>query len=124
MRKRNALIIVLALSMMLVFTGCSDRTKMIGRWNVTKVTSGELEMNKAELEELGLSSAGYIMFKKSGNCVLSLLGDEYEGTWTYDEQTGEASIVYDEESRTGVATRADKVVTFIDSEGNEYTMEK
>lgn len=125
MRNRKTLLIIaMMLSVMLVFTACSDRTKMLGRWNVTKITAGDLVMEADELEELGLTSAGFLKLNKSGSCVVNLLGDEYEGTWEFNESDGTATVTYDDGSKQGSAVRKDKVITFTDAEGNEYEMQK
>lgn len=121
-RTKKFLVLALALIMVLALTACSDETKMIGRWNITKVTAGDLVMDQDELSELGLDSAGYLKLNKSGSCVVNLLGDEYEGTWELNG-SGEAEISYGGAMK-GKATRNDKVLTFIDSSGNEYEMEK
>ncbi|MBQ0005334.1 MAG: hypothetical protein KBS68_05705 [Clostridiales bacterium] len=119
---KRILALVLALVMVFALTGCSDEIKMVGRWNITKVTAGDFVMDQDELNDLGLSSAGYLKLNKSGSCVVNLLGDEYEGTWELNDN-GEAVVTYGKDLK-GTATRDDKVITFIDSAGNEYEMEK
>lgn len=119
---KRILALVLALVMVFALTGCSDEIKMVGRWNITKVTAGDLVMDQDELGELGLNSAGYLKLNKSGSCVVNLLGDEYEGNWELNDD-GEAVVTYGSGMK-GTATRDDKVITFVDAAGNEYEMEK
>ena len=121
--KKRLLVIALAVMVMLSFTACSDEFKMIGRWNVTKITAGDLVMDADELEELGLASAGYLKLNKSGSCVVNLLGDEYEGNWEMGND-GTVTVTYGDDDLQGTAVRDDKVVTFTDNEGTIYEMEK
>ncbi len=124
MRNRKTLLIIaMILSMMFVFTACSDRTKMIGRWNVTEVKAGTLVMEEDEIEALGLVSAGFLKLNKSGSCVVNLLGDEYEGTWEFNDSNKTATITYND-GKQGIAVRNDKTITFTDADGNEYEMQK
>lgn len=121
--RKTLLIIAMVMAMLLMLTACSARTKMIGRWNVTKVIAGDLVMGQQELEDLGLETAGYLKLNKSGSCVINILGDEYEGTWEFDESSETATINYDE-NKQGSAVRDDKTVTFTDADGNKYEMQK
>ena len=115
---KSILIIAILLSSLFVFTGCSAQTKILGRWDIVKVTSGNLIMDSEELKSLGMSSAGSIRFNKSGSCKIDFLGDEYEGTWEMGNE-GVVTFKYDND-KVGTVTINEKNIVVTDSLGTVY----
>jgi len=122
--KKKLLIVAVMLTMLLALTACSEESKYIGKWNITKINAGDgFEMNLDDLAEYGIDNAGYIRLNKSGSAVINLLGDEFEGKWKYNEKDKNVTITYGKD-QTGTATRKDKTMTFIDSTQTQYELKK
>lgn len=116
--KKRFLSIVVVLSLMLTLTSCDT---ILGKWRIMEVSAGEIIMTQADIDSLGLDP-GYIKINKSGSCVVNLLGDEFDGTWTQAED-GRISFSYGEDM-TGTAIIDSKAMTMTDAQGSVYTLEK
>lgn len=119
---KKLLVISMAIIMMLAMTACSEKTALLGKWHITNVTAGNMQIDSSEMQDLGLSSTGYIKINKSGSCIVDLLGDEYEGTWEMNDD-GEITIEYGKDE-VGHAKKDGDVLNFTDSQGNLYELQK
>lgn len=119
---KKLLVITMTALMLLSLTACSPELKMVGRWNIVSVDTGDMTIEAGEFEEYGLKDPGYVRLNKSGSCILNLLGDEYEGEWELDNN-GEVDVIYSDKMK-GHAVRDGKKMTFVDGNGNEYKLEK
>ncbi len=123
MKKKIFALAIIAV-MLFALTACSERTKFIGKWNITEIDAGDdFVMDLDELEEYGIDNAGYIRLNKSGSAVVNLLGDEYEASWEFDEKEATVTIKYGKDL-TGTATKKDDVMTFVDASNMTYKLEK
>ena len=84
-------------------------------------------MNQQEITDMGLD-VGYIKLNKSGSCELNLLGDEYEGTWTGSgegaSKDNKLTFKYGNDLTATATFDENKVMTFTDSQGAIYTLNK
>ena len=120
-RRITTLILIAMLSITSVmFTACGSGP--VGFWQVDKVESGTVTMTKDDAAEIGLNAVGTIKLQKSGNCVVVLIGEEYEGTWTQSDD-GEIVINYDEDKELR-GTITDGTMTLTDEQGSLYTLSK
>lgn len=122
---KKKLLVVAIISMMLIgLTACSEEYKCVGKWNIKSIDAGDgFVMDLNELAEYGIDNAGYVRLNKSGSAVINLLGDEFKGKWKYNEKDKNITITYGKD-QTATATRKDKQMTFVDSAGTTYTLEK
>ena len=104
--------------MVFALTACAQE---LGKWRITEVTAGEISMTQEDIDNMGLDP-GFIKINRSGSCVVNLLGDEYEGTWTQNED-GSYTIQYGEEM-SGTATIDNGTMTMTDAQGSVYILNK
>ena len=78
-------------------------------------------MTQEDIDDMGLDP-GFIKINRSGSCVVNLLGDEYEGTWTQNED-GSYAFNYGEDM-TGMATIDGDIMTMTDAQGSVYILSK
>lgn len=116
--KKKLLSIVVVVALMISLTACST---LLGKWRIIEVSAGDITMKSEEIDNLGLDP-GFIKINKSGSCVVNLLGDEYDGTWTQSDD-GTLSFTYGDEM-TGTANVEDGTMTMTDAQGSVYTLEK
>lgn len=117
--KKRILSILLIIVMAVCMTACSGT--LIGKWNITEISTAGFEMGQDEIKEMGIE-AGFIKLNKSGNCKINFMDDEYDGSWTEVEE-GQIEIKYGDDS-IGEGVIEDGVMTFTDAEGTVYTLEK
>lgn len=119
MFKKAVVFLTIVLS---IFTLCSCDNE-VGFWEVNQIVAGGITMDEEDIDDMGLTSAGSICLKKSGNCKMEFLGEKHEGTWS-EEKDGSITITYDDD-HTGTATiDKDGVMTYNDGEGAEYKLTK
>ena len=114
--KKKLLTLLLIGMMIFACTSCT----ILGKWVIKEVSAGDVVMSEDDINSMGMD-AGFIKLNKSGSCVVNLLGDEYDGTYT--EDNGTLSITYGDDM-SGTATIKDDVMTFTDAQGANYTLEK
>lgn len=116
------LTVVAFFAVLLVSTKASDSP--VGYWIIKEGTSGGVTMSQEDAEALGLNEVGSMRLDKSGDCEVTILGEESKGKWTAgddgtitidcgEEKTFTATI--DEE---GVMTAKDDTMMV------EYKLEK
>lgn len=103
---------------MLTLTSCDT---ILGKWRIMEVSAGDVIMTQDDIDSIGLDP-GFIKINKSGSCIVNLLGDEYEGTWTQSED-GTIRFSYGDDM-TGTATVDSATMTMTDAQGSVYTLEK
>lgn len=116
--KKKLLSIAIVLVLMISLTACST---LLGKWRILEISAGDITMKSEEIDNLGLD-AGFVKINKSGSCVVNLLGDEYEGSWTQSDD-GTITFSYGD-SMTGTATVEDGTMTMTDAQGSVYMLEK
>lgn len=116
--KKRVLLIALIAMMVFALTACATE---LGKWRISEVTAGDISMTQEDIDDMGLDP-GFIKINRSGSCIVNLLGDEYEGTWTQNED-GSYSFNYGEEM-TGTATIDGDVMTMTDAQGSVYILSK
>lgn len=118
--KKKLFIITLLFLMILTMTGCKGS---VGYWQIQEITAGNITMTQKDVSEMGLDRAGSLKLQKSGKCVVNILGDEMEGQWT-EAEDGTISIVYGDDQKGSAVIAEDGIMTFTDSQGTEYKLEK
>lgn len=110
----------IAMICMLVFslTACAQE---LGKWRISEVTAGDISMTQEDIDDMGLDP-GFIKINRSGSCVVNLLGDEYEGTWSQKED-GSYALKYGDDM-SGTATIDDGTMTMTDAQGSIYILSK
>ena len=125
-RKRTAAIIAIVLVMTiagtLVFTACSSNPA-VGFWIVDKVTAGDVVMNEQDAQNIGLNAVGTIKLQKSGNCEITLLGDEASGKWE-QAADGTITVTYGDGLTLTGSIDEEGVMTLLDPQGSEYVLTK
>ena len=116
--KKKILSIAMIAMMVFALTACAEE---LGKWRISEVTAGDISMTQEDIDDMGLDP-GFIKINKSGSCVVNLLGDEYEGTWTKNDD-GTFVINYGNEM-TGTATIDNGTMTMTDSQGSVYLLSK
>lgn len=114
-------VVVLALCMLFTFVGCGSGP--VGYWKIETIEAGEVTMGIDDAKSIGLSMVGAVKLQKSGKCVVTLLGEESNGTW---EQADDGTITVNAENDavyTG-SIGEDKVMTLTDVQGVKYTLKK
>ena len=113
---------ILIACMIFALAGCSSTP--VGYWQIEKVVAGDVVMTQEDASSIGLSAVGAIKLQKSGNCVVELLGDESEGTWTQDEN-GEITVTYGDENLVLKGSIDEEgVMKLTDDQGQEYILQK
>ena len=116
------LAVVAFFAVLLVSTKASDSP--VGYWIIEEGTSSGVTMTQEDAEAMGLNEVGSFKLDKSGDCEITILGEESTGKWTAaddgtitidcgEEKTFTATI--DEE---GVMTAKDDTMMV------EYKLEK
>lgn len=120
MKKLFATIVIA--SMVFVMAGCSSGP--VGYWQIEQVTAGNVVMTNEDASSIGMATVGAVKLQKSGNCVVELLGTEYTGTWTQNDN-GDITITYGDENLAlkGSIDEEGKM-TLTDDQGQEYILEK
>lgn len=116
------IVIMTAVICSLALTACSS-DPAVGFWIVEKVTAGDVVMNEQDAASIGLNAVGTIKLQKSGNCEVSLLGEEAPGTWKWVED-GTLTISYGDGLTLTGGIGEDGVMTLTDPQGAEYVLEK
>lgn len=116
--KKRILSIALIGIMVFALTACATE---LGKWRISEVTAGDVAMTQEDIDDMGLDP-GFIKINRSGSCVVNLLGDEYEGTWTQKED-GSYAFKYGDDM-SGIATIDDGVMTMTDAQGSIYILSK
>lgn len=120
--KKSFVIAILASLMLMLLSSCEGANAYIGYWRINEICAGDVSMTMEDVMDMGLET-GFVKMQKSGEAVVNLLGDEYDGTWTMNEDGSGATITYGEDM-TGTATLDEKVMTFVDAQGSTYTMSR
>ena len=111
----------------MIFALASCDMAVLGKWRINQVTAGDVVMTQDDIVEMGLD-VGYIKLNRSGSCKLNLVGDEYDGTWTASGEganSGNTIQINYGDNLNGTATFDDsKVMTFTDSQGATYKLNK
>lgn len=117
---RKKLILLIAITAMLVsLSSCSPT--LIGKWRIVEAAAGDVVMTEEDISSMGVD-AGFIKINKSGSCVINLLGDEYEGSWTGDSSALEINM--GENMTASAAVNEEGIMTLKDSQGAEYKLKK
>lgn len=114
-------VVMLTLCMLFTLVGCGSGP--VGYWKIDTVEAGEVTMGIEDAKSIGLPMVGAVKLQKSGNCEVTLLGEESKGTW---EQAEDGTITVNTENDavyTG-SIGEDKVMTLSDAQGVKYTLEK
>lgn len=112
---------LLALTMIVIMAVCCTSCTKLGKWVITEVSAGDVVMTETDIDSMGLD-AGFVKLNKSGSCVVNLLGDEYDGSWTEGED-GSMVLEYGD-GMTGSATIEGDMMTFTDAQGAVYKLKK
>jgi predicted small lipoprotein YifL len=110
--------------MMLALAGCGGGP--VGYWMIDKVVAGDVTMTQEDASSIGMATVGAIKLQKSGNCVVELLGNEYEGTWTQDDD-GTLTVTYKYDTEDLVLTGSiddEGIMVLKDDQGQEYYLSK
>lgn len=95
----------------------------VGYWVIKEGSSGGVTMTEEDAEAIGLNEVGSIRLDESGECKVTILGEESSGTWTGNDD-GTITISYGED-KTLTATIDDEGVMTAQGENQmEYTLEK
>ena len=101
--------------------------EVLGKWNITQVTAGDVVMSQDDIVDMGID-AGYIKFNNSGSCDINLLGDLYEGNWTASGEGANSGntiqITYGDSLSGEAKFESRKEMTFTDAQGSTYTLTK
>lgn len=108
--------------MLFALAGCSDDGP-VGYWIIDEVHAGEVVMTQTDAESVGMAKIGAVKLQKSGNCVVELLGDEFEGTWTQAED-GALTVNYGDGDVLEGSIGEDEIMTLTDPQGTEYKLSK
>ena len=95
----------------------------VGYWVIKEAASSDVTMTQTDAEAMGFTEIGSVRLDKSGSCKVTILGEEYDGEWTQDEE-GAITITYGEEKSLTAAIGEDGVMTAADDSSVEYTLEK
>lgn len=120
--KKNLTAIVLAVIMMLSMAGCSS-SGPVGYWQIDEVSAGEVVMTQEDANSLGIATVGSVKLQKSGACVVTMLGEESEGTWTQAED-GTLTVTYGDDLVLTGSIDDEGVMTLEDAQGSVYTLSK
>lgn len=95
----------------------------VGFWQVDEVTAGDVVMTKDDASSIGLNAIGTVKLQKSGKCVVTMLGEESEGTWEQAE-AGTITINYgDGFTLTGTIDEEGEM-HLSDLQGSDYKLSK
>ena len=119
------LIMVIAAVAFAVGTAFSvkNSSSPVGYWVVKQATLNGIVMTSEDAEAIGLNQIGSISLKKSGKCEVSLMGDEFEGTWIINDDNS-LTIKYGDEYTITAVIGDDSVMTAKDESEVEYVLEK
>lgn len=121
-RRLTAIILAMIIGLMpVMLAACDDGP--VGFWTVDEVTAGDVTMTEEDAKSIGLNAVGTIKLQKSGNCVVTLLGDENEGTWTQDDG-GAITVTYGEQKTLSGSIDDEGIMTLADEQGSEYKLSK
>ena len=128
-RRQLMIIIMLAIlavvaffAVLLVSTKASDSP--VGYWIIEEGTSGGVTMTQEDAEAMGLNDIGSFKLDKSGECVVTILGEESTGKWTSNED-GTITVDCGEEKTFTAAIDDEGVMTAKDDTMMvEYKLEK
>lgn len=98
----------------------------VGYWVIKEGTSGGVTMTEQDAEAIGLNEVGSLRLDKSGDCKVVLLGEEFEGKWTSDDN-GTITISYGDEKTLTATIDENGVMTALSEQEDspmEYTLEK
>lgn len=115
--KRIAALATAGLSVAVLFTACGETSKVVGKWECSKVNAQGMEVTAEEYAELlGSEMEINLEFKEDGTVVMNLFGEKEEDEYDTDsdvllEEDG-ASLKYDEDSDTVVYEDAESKLTF------------
>ena len=115
------LLVVVLVSGALMLTACGNG--VVGYWQITEVTAGDVVMTNEDANTLGLATVGAIKLQKSGKCVVTLLGEETEGIWTQTED-GALTVNYGDDMVLSGSINDEGVMVLTDTQGSEYKLEK
>ena len=128
-RRQLMIIIMLAIlavvaffAVLLVSTKASDSP--VGYWIIEEGTSSGVTMTQEDAEAMGLNDIGSFKLDKSGECVVTILGEESTGKWTSNED-GTITVDCGEEKTFTAAIDDEGVMTAKDDTMMvEYKLEK
>lgn len=95
----------------------------VGYWVIKEGASSGVTMTQEDAEALGLNEVGSIRLDKSGDCEVTILGDEYKGKWTRDDD-GNITITYDGDKTLTATIDDEGIMKAHDELMMEYTLEK
>ena len=125
-RKGRQAVITLILAAVIIssvaLTACGTNPA-VGFWIIDKVTAGDVVMTEKDASGIGLNAVGTIKLQKSGNCEVTLLGEEATGTWEQAED-GTITITYNGDQTLSGSIDDEGVMTLTDPQGAEYILTK
>ncbi len=95
----------------------------VGYWVIKEGASSGVTMTQEDAEALGLNEVGSIRLDKSGDCEVTILGDEYKGKWTGDDD-GNITITYGGDKTLTATIDDEGIMKAHDELMMEYTLEK
>lgn len=117
-----AIIAVIAAAVIFAFVSKHSKAPE-GYWTIKSIDAGKIVMEQEDAEAIGLSKLGSIKLNKSGECIVTLMEEEYECTWTQAED-GTITIPYTNEAVLTATIDENGVMTAIDQTKVKYTLEK
>ena len=125
MKKRvisKILVLMLTVCMTMgALTSCGSGP--VGFWKVDEVTAGDVVMTDDDAGSIGLNAIGTVKLQKSGNCEVTMLGEESAGTWEQAED-GTITINYGDGFTLTGTIDEEGVMTLSDLQGSEYKLSK
>ncbi len=114
-------VIIIALCMLFAFASCTGGA--VGYWQIQEIQAGDITMGEEDAENIGLNMLGAFKLQKSGNCVVTLLGEDSNGTWEQAED-GIITVTTENEAVYKGSIDDDKVLFLTDAQGVQYKLEK
>lgn len=121
-RKISTLILIMMLCISTaVMTACGGGP--VGFWQIDEVNAGDVVMTEDDAESFGIATIGSVKLQKSGKCVVTIIGEEQEGTWEQAED-GTITINYGDNMTMTGSIGEDNIMTLTDTQGSEYKLSK
>lgn len=116
-------ILAAAVAFGIMVLSIKNSSSPVGYWVIKEGASGGVTMTQEDAEALGLNEVGSIRLDKSGDCKVTILGEEYEGKWTGDDD-GNITITYGEDKTLTATIDDEGIMKAHDELMMEYTLEK
>ena len=116
-------ILAAAVAFGIMVLSIKNSSSHVGYWVIKEGASGGVTMTQEDAEALGLNEVGSFRLDKSGDCKVTILGEEYDGKWTEDDD-GNLTITYGEDKTLTATIDDEGIMKAHDELMMEYTLEK